>query len=331
MTAPMSRRASLAWLGATLAGRAFAQGDAAGAWPAKPIRIVVPYAAGGGTDLLARTWANLLQATLGQNVIVDNRAGGNGVIGTVFAAKAPADGYTVYIATYGFPVTPLLMHNAGYTVADFAPVIRTGAGPLAVVVEAGSPIRSMGELVAAARARPGALNVGTLGDGSQEQMGAQRFQQVAGVKLTEVPYKGGGPALIDLIGGSIQVMFEGLPTVMGHLRAGKVRALAVTGAKRSSQLPDVPTVTELGLAGSEVYSWTGFLVPAKTPRAIVDRLNAAFRKGLADPALMAEIGEKFGSDPAGGTPEDFADFLAARVRENVEVLRSLGVALQPGA
>ena len=299
--------------------------ESASAYPTKPIRLIVPYAAGGGTDLLARTWAQVLTTELGQSVIVENMSGVNGVIGTSFAAKAAPDGYTLYIATYGFPVTPLLMANPQYAVSDFAPIIRTGSSPLVLVVSADSPIKSVQDLIAAARAKPGALNVGTLGDGSQEQMGAQKFQSIAGVKFTEIPYKGGAPAITDLMSNNIQLVFEGLPTVMGYIKAGRLRAIGVAGLTRSSQLPDVPTLDEQGVKGMEVYSWTAFLVPARTPRPIINKLNAAFRKGLADPAISGKLAQSFGSDPIGGSPEDLAEFLAARTRENVDLIKSLGI------
>lgn len=323
----MKRRHAVIGLLLSLAsfGTALAQEEPASAYPSRTIQIIVPYAAGGGTDLLARTWAEVLRKELGQAVVVENKAGGNGVIGTSFVAKAPADGYTIYIATYGFPVTPLLMKDAQYAVSDFAPVIRTGTSPLALVVAAESPIKSVKDLVNAARAKPGSLNVGTLGDGSQEQMGSQKFQTMAGVKFTEIPYKGGAPAITDLLGGNIQLMFEGLPTVMSFIKSGRLRALGVTGAQRSSQLPDVPTVDEQGVKGVEVYSWTGFLVPAKTPRPIIDKLSAAFRKGLADPAVVGKIAQTFGSDAAGGTPDDFAAFLDARIKENAALIKTLAI------
>lgn len=309
----------------TTYGAALAQDESASAYPSRLIQIIVPYAAGGGTDLLARTWAEVLRKELGQSVIVENKAGGNGIIGTSFVAKSAPDGYTIYIATYGFPVTPLLVKDAQYAISDFAPIIRTGTSPLALVVAAESPIKNVKDLVAAARAKPGALNVGTLGDGSQEQMGSQKFQSMAGVKLTEIPYKGGAPAITDILGGNIELMFEGLPTVMSFIKSGRLRALGVTGAQRSSQLPDVPTLDEQGVNGVEVYSWTGFLVPAKTPRPIIDKLSAAFRKGLADPAVAGKIAQTFGSDPAGGTPDDFAAFLEARIRENAALIKALGI------
>ena len=304
---------------------AAAEQESATSYPSRPITIVVPYAAGGGTDLLARTWAEFLRKELGQSVIVENKAGGNGIIGTAFVAKAPPDGYTLYIATYGFPVTPLLVKDAQYSVSDFAPIIRTGSSPLALVVAADSPIKNVQDLLAASRAKPGALNVGTLGDGSQEQMGSQKFQRNAGVKFTEVPYKGGAPAITDMLGGNIQLMFEGLPTVMSFIKGGKLRALGVTGAKRSSQLPDVPTIGEQGINGVEVYSWTGFFAPAKTPGPIIDKLNATFRKGLADPSVAGKIATTFGSDPAGGSPDDLAAFITARVQENAELIKALGI------
>ena len=325
----MNRRSAIARMLVgvlVLATACIAQADEdPAAYPSKTIRIIVPYAAGGGTDLLARTWADVLSKQFNQAVIVENKAGGNGIIGTSYAARSAPDGYTIYIATYGFPVTPLLVKDAQYAVSDFAPIIRTGFGPLALVVAANSPIKDMQDLVAMARAKPGALNAATLGDGSQEQMGTVKFQTSARVKFTEVPYKGGAPAIQDIMAGNIQLMFEGLPTVMGFIKGGTIRVLAVTGAVRSSQLPNVPTIDELGFKDVEVYSWTGFLVPAKTPRPIVDKLNAAFRKGLADPAVVGKIAETFGSDPAGGSAEDFQAFLAARIKENAELIKALNI------
>jgi tripartite-type tricarboxylate transporter receptor subunit TctC len=299
--------------------------SAAASYPDRPIRIIVPYAAGGGTDLLARTWAQSLQKELGQTIIVENMPGASGIIGTAYAAKAAPDGYTLYIATYGFPVTPLLIKNAQYSVSDFAPIIRTGTGPLALVVSKDSPYKSAQDIVAAAQAKPSALNVATLGDGSQEQMGSQKFQKSAKVSLTEIAYKGGAPAIVDLMAGHIQLMFEGLPTVMSYIKSDRLKVLGVTGDKRSSQLPDVPTFGEQGLKGVEVYSWTGFLAPAKTPPAIINKLNAAFRKGLADPALANKIASTFGSDPAGGSPQEFATFLAGQTRENAELITAMGI------
>ena len=309
-------------------GSALAQEEPAAAYPSRPIQIIVPYAAGGGTDLLARTWAEVLRKELGQPVLVENKPGGNGIIGTSFVAKAPPDGYTLYIATYGFPVTPLLVKDAQYAVKDLAPIIRTGTTPLALVVAPDSPIKSVADLLAAARAKPGALNTGTLGDGSQEQMGSQKFQAIAGVKFTEIPYKGGAPAITDLLGGSIQLMFEGLPTVLSFIKSGKLRALGVTGTQRSSQLPDVPTIDEQGVKGVDVFAWTGFLAPAKTPRPIIDKLNAAFRKGLADPALNSKIAQSFGSEPAGGSSDDFAAFIEARTKENAALISAMGIKQQ---
>jgi tripartite-type tricarboxylate transporter receptor subunit TctC len=311
-------------LSASLPTQAAAE-DSAASYPNRPIRIIVPYAAGGGTDLLARTWAQALNKELGQNVIVENMPGANGIIGTAYAAKAAPDGYTLYIATYGFPVTPLLIKNAQYTVDDFAPIIRTGTGPLALVVAADSPYKTTADLIKAAKARPGALNCATLGDGSQEQMGSQKFQSAAKVKLTEIAYKGGAPAIVDIMGGHIDMMFEGLPTVMSYARSGKLRALAVTGAERSSQLPEVATLGEEGVHGAEVYSWTGFLVPAKTPKSIVEKLNAAFREGLADKTLADKIASNFGSDPAGGSAQEFARFLASQVKANAELIAAMGI------
>jgi tripartite-type tricarboxylate transporter receptor subunit TctC len=312
----------------TLFGAACAQAasdQSAASYPNRSIRLIVPYAAGGGTDLLARTWAKTLQGELGQTVIVENMPGANGIIGTAFAAKSPPDGYTLYIATYGFPVTPLLMKNAQYAVSDFAPIIRTGTGPLAMVVAKGSPFKTTHDLIEAAKAKPTALNIATLGDGSQEQMGSQKFQKAAHVALTEITYKGGAPAIVDLMAGHIQVLVEGLPTVMTYLKSGTIRALGVTGATRSSQLPHIPTFAEQGLPGVEVSSWTGFLAPARTPKAIVDKLNAAFRKGLADPAVVGKIAEIFGSDPAGGSPQDFVKFLADQTTENASLIAAMGI------
>jgi len=307
-----------------------AQGAAnpAASYPSKPIRIIVPYAAGGGTDLEARMWAQSLQKNLGQSVIVENMAGSNGMIGTAYAAKAAPDGYTLYIATYGFPVVPLLMKSPRYTVADFAPIIRIGAGPLALVVAANSPFHSTQDVIAAARAKPSSLNVGTLGNGSQEQMGSQKFQKAAKVRLTEIPYKGGAPAMVDLMGGRLQLMFEALPTVMSYIKSGTIRALGATSARRSSQLPNVPTLAEQGLQSVEVTSWYGFLAPAKTPSAYIEKLNAAFRKGLSDPKMTAQMAKLFGSEPVGGTAASFSEFLSTQTRENADLIAKLGIERQ---
>lgn len=298
-------------------------------YPNKPVTIIVPFATGGGTDLLARFWGAILQKELGQTFIADVKAGASGSIGTRFAAQAAPDGYTILIATPSIVMNPFIIKNIGYdALKDFEPIALTGVSPMAIVVPNESSINSVRDLIDQAKARPGALNVGTYGNGSIGQMAALNFQRMANVKFTEIPYKGAAPALVDLIGGRTQLQIEAFPSVLGHIKSGKVKAIAVGTAKRSGMLPNIPTVSEAGLPGYQATSWTAFLAPAKTPRAIIDKLHAAFRKGLADPANVARLAELFGSEPGFGTAEELGTFMADRYKENELLTKQFGITFQ---
>jgi len=297
-------------------------------YPNKPVTIIVPFAAGGGTDLLARFWGAILQKELGQTFIIDVRAGAGGVIGTRMAALAPADGYTILIATPAFALNPYLIKNAGYELKDFQPIIITGLSGIAVVVPLESPIKNVRDLLEAARANPGGLSVGNAGVGSGGQLAAAAFQAHMNVKFTEIPYKGAAPALVDLIGGRTHAQFEAFPSVLSYIKSGKVRAIAVTPKRRSVLLPNIPTADESGAAGYEASSWTAFMVPAKTPRVLVDRLNAVFRKALADPDVLTRMADAFGSDPGGGTPDETLAYVTAKFKENEALTKAMGVVPQ---
>lgn len=300
--------------------------EAQSAYPTRSPTIIVPFAAGGGTDLLARFWATALQKELGQTFIIDVRAGAGGVIGTRLAAQAQPDGYTLLIATPAFALNPFLVKNVGYDpINGFQAIAITGLSPIAIVVPLDSPIKTVRDVIERARAHPGGLTVGNAGTGSVGHMAAAAFQAHTGVKFTEIPYRGAAPALVDLLGKRTDLQFEAFPSALPSIKAAKIRAIAVTPRRRSALLPDIPTADESGAPGYEASSWTGFMAPAKTPRVIVDRLNAAFRKALADPAIIKGLADAFGSDPGGGTPEEAAAFVAAKYKENERLIKAIGI------
>ncbi|MGD9941711.1 MAG: Bug family tripartite tricarboxylate transporter substrate binding protein [Burkholderiaceae bacterium] len=295
------------------------------AYPTRPVTIIVPFATGGGTDLLARFWGAILQKELGQPFVADVKPGASGSIGTRLAAKAEPDGYTLLIATPSIVMNPFIIDNVGYDpIKDFQPIAVTGVSPLAFVVPLGSPINSINDLIKQARAEPGKLNVGTYGNGSVGQMASLKFQALTGTKLTEIPYKGAAPALLDLVAGRTDLQIEAFPSVIGYIKNGKVKPLAIGSRKRSPLLPDMPTVLESGI-DFETFSWTAFLAPAKTPRPIIDKLHAAFRKALADPETVAKLADAFGSDPGDGTPEDARKFMIERYQENAKLVKQFNL------
>lgn len=313
----------LALCAATVFGQsAYAQAN----YPNKPITIVIPFAAGGGTDLLARFWGGNLQKELGSPMIYDVRAGAGGVIGTRLAAAAAPDGYTLLIATPAYALNPFLVKNVGYhPVTSFQPIAITGLSPIAVVVAPDSPIKTVKDVVDRARAKPGGLNVGNAGTGSGGQMSAAAFQAHMNVKFTEVPYKGAAPALVDLMGGRTDLQFEAFPSALPGIKGGKLRIIAVTLKKRSVLMPDVPTADESGAPGYDFSSWTGFMAPLKTPRPIVERLNASFRKSLADPVVVKGLADNFGSDPGGGSVDEAVAFVTAKYKENEILAKNIGL------
>jgi len=290
------------------------------AYPSKPIRLIVPFAAGGGNDNVARLVGKRLADSLGQPVLVDNRPGAGGVVGAELAAKAAPDGYTLFLGGVGsHAINPNLHDKLPYDpIRDFAPVALLAQAPLILVVHPSVPARDISEFIAYARANPGRLNFASNGNGSSSQLAAVMFDSMAGVDMVHVPYKGLSPALSDLLSGQVQVMFSSVVAILPHIKAGKLRALAVTGARRLASMPELPTIAESGLAGYEASSWYGILAPAGTPRDIVTKLNTELGRALEQPevknSLLAE-----GAEPVGGTPERFA----AHIRSDKERLGTL--------
>jgi tripartite-type tricarboxylate transporter receptor subunit TctC len=276
-------------------------------YPTRPITLVVPYAAGGGNDVMARTVADTMSRVLGQQIVVENRAGAGGTIATRQVAKSAPDGYTLVIGGTGtLAVNPTLYSNVGYDPRkDFAPVGLIGTSALIVLVHPSIPARSIRELIDLAKKEPGKLNYASAGVGSGIHLGTVLFEHMADVKLTHVPYRGTGPALTDLLGGHVAIYFSSLPSAVGIVKDRKVRALGVTGSKRSPVFPEVPTVAEAGLPGYEAVLHYGIAAPAGTPRPIIDKLNAALRTAVAAPEAQQRMATE-GTEPLASTPEEYA-------------------------
>ena len=294
-------------------------------FPTKPIRIVVPFPAGGTTDILARAVAQKLTETLGQSVVVDNRPGAGGNIGAELVAKSPPDGYTLLMGTVGtHAINASLYAKMPYDhVKDFAPVILVAGVPNVLVVNPSVPANSVQELIAYIKANPGKVNFASSGSGTSIHLSGELFKTMAGVSMTHVPYKGSTPALTDLMGGQVQLMFDNLPSSLPQIKAGKLRALAVTSAQRASALPDVPTVAEAGLPGFEASSWFGLLAPAGTPKDVVAKLNAEVAKWLATPEAREKLASQ-GAIAAGQSPEDFTRHIAAETAKWQKVVKESG-------
>ncbi len=300
-------------------------GAQAPAYPAKPIRLVVPFPPGGATDILARAVAQKLTEAWGQQVLVDNRPGAGGNIGSELVAKAAPDGYTLEMGTVGtHAINASLYAKMPYDhVKDFVPVILVAGVPNVLVVHPSVPVNTVAELIAYAKANPGKLNFASSGSGTSIHLSGELFKVMAGVQMTHVPYKGSAPAMQDLLGGQVQLMFDNLPPSLPQIKAGKLRALAVTSATRAPALPDTPTVAEAGLPGFEASSWFGILAPAGTPPAIVAKLNAEIARWLATPEAKEKM-LALGANAVGGTPEDFARHIAAETAKWAKVVRDSG-------
>ncbi|CAN5900942.1 tripartite tricarboxylate transporter substrate binding protein [soil metagenome] len=297
-------------------------------YPEKPIRLIVPYPPGGTTDLLARAIAPRLGERLHQTVIIDNRAGAGGVIGAQAVARSAPDGYTLVfasIATHG--ILPVLQKPAPYdAIKDFSPITLVATTPNVLVANVQQPIKSVAELLAAARAKPGTINFGSTSLGGSPHMSGELLRSMTGIDIVHVPYKGGGPMLIDLMGGQIQVAFDNLPSSIAHIRAGKIRALALTTAKRWPGAPDIPTMAEAGVPGYESGAWFGMLAPANTPKPIVDMLQKHVAAILALPEVEKMFLEQ-GAEPVGDTPEQFAKVIASEMQKWAKVAAATGVKL----
>lgn len=308
-------------LGAPLAA---AQGAAA-SYPSKPVRVIVPFPPGGATDILARAVGNELQKNWGQPFVIENRPGAGGNTGTDAVAKSPPDGYTLLMGTVGtHGINASLYPKLPYDpVRDFAPVALVALVPNILVVHPSVPAKSVRELIDYARAHPGKLDYASSGNGTSIHLAAELFKSMTGVYMVHIPYRGSAFAMQDLLTGQVQVMFDNMPSALPQVKAGKLRALAVTSARRSPAAPDVPTLTESGLSGYEASSWFGMLAPAGTPPEIVEKLNAAIVKALQSPEVRDRLASQ-GAEPASLTPAEFARFIDAEIAKWAKVVKASG-------
>ena len=317
--------ASAVVLGAGLLGGTSALAQA---YPTKPVTIIVPFAAGGTTDILARIIGQALTAELGQSVVVDNRAGAGGNIGGQAAAKATPDGHTLFMGTVGtHAINASLYKKMPFDpVKDFAPLTRVANVPNLLVANPAQPYKSVKDLIAYAKANPGKVNFGSSGNGSSIHLSGELFKSLAKVDMQHVPYKGSAPAVTDLLGNQIDIMFDNMPSAIQHVRSGSLVPLAVTTAKRSPELPNVPTIAEAGVPGYEATSWFGMFAPAGTPAPVLAKLNAAIVKVLAQPDVKKKINEQ-GAEVYSETPEQFAAFIQAESVKWGKVVKESGASL----
>jgi tripartite-type tricarboxylate transporter receptor subunit TctC len=302
------------------AGVAQAQG-----YPAKTIRWIVPWPPGGGADVLSRMLSPQLSEALKQQIVIDNRGGAAGNIGAELAAKSPADGYTIVFAYSGtHAINPSIYRKIPFKESDFAPIIQLASVPQVLVVHPSLPVKNVKDLVTLAKKRPGELTYGSSGNGAFNHLTGALFAQLTGTKLVHVPYKGGGPAAVALLSGEITMILGEPATIVGFVKSGRVRALAVTGAKRAPALPELPTIAEAGVAGYEATSWNGMLAPAGTPADIIRRLNADFNRIIATPDMKKRMLDN-GYEPVGGTPERFGELIRVEIAKWAPVVKAAGV------
>jgi tripartite-type tricarboxylate transporter receptor subunit TctC len=319
----MGLRALLASL---LAGLSAAASGQSIDYPGRAVRIVVPLAAGGNVDIVARTVAEQIGKTLGQPVLVENRPGASSLVGTQFVAKAAPDGYTLLAIANTFATVPLIVPNPGYDpLKDFAGVTLTCLVPQVLIVNPALPVHSVGELIALAKSEPGKISYASSGNGSTGHMAAELFNRQAGIRMLHVPYKGNSQAIIDLIGGQVAMMFDQVSTSAPQIRAGKVRPLAVTSLSRSPLLPDVPTVDESGVAGYEDITFNGLVAPAGTPHEILVRLNRAVAGAVTGPDLYKRFIERGIELKASGSPEEFSAYIKAESEKKGRLAREAGI------
>ncbi|HET9651838.1 MAG TPA: tripartite tricarboxylate transporter substrate binding protein [Usitatibacter sp.] len=294
-------------------------------YPSKPIHFVVPYPAGGPLDTVARLLGSKVSESVKQPVIVENKPGAGGNIGADFVAKSAPDGYTILmgaVATHA--INPTLYASIPYDpVRDFTPITQVASTPNVLVVNPSIPAKNVQEFIAYAKAHPGKLNFGSGSTGSAGHLAGELFDTMAGVKMVHVPYKGAGPAMQDLIGGQIQLMFDNLASSLGQIKAGRVKPLAVTTAKRTALAPDLPTISESGLPGFDISTWFGIFVPAKTPQPVVDRLYAEFTRELAMPEVR-EAMLKLGAEPVGNKPAEFAAYIRSEAEKYAKLIKASG-------
>jgi len=321
------------WLIAVLAasllvpGAVFAQGSGE-AYPARTVRVVIGLAPGGGTDIQARLFAQKLSENMGRPFVVENRTGAGGTIAYAQVAKSPPDGYTLMGVTSGYTITPAVYSKLPYDpVKDFAPISLVAQAPFLLLTHPSLPVRSVKDLLALARAKPAMLDCGSAGHGSSTHMAYELFRTMAGVNIAHIPYKGTGPALIDAMAGQVHMLFGNVLSSLTHVKTGRLRALAVTTAKRSMVLPDLPTVSESGVPGYENSTWFGLLAPAGTPAAVLNKLNAELVKASQSPDIVDRLAPD-GGEPVGSTPEQFGRHLALEIARWRKVVKDAGMKVE---
>jgi tripartite-type tricarboxylate transporter receptor subunit TctC len=298
-------------------------GALAQAYPAKAVRVVVPYAPGGGSDVISRILAQRMSESLGRQFVIDNRAGANGIIGTEMVVQAPADGYTLLYVSSPHAVNPSMYRKLPYdTVKDLTPISEVAIASLVLVVHPSLPVRSVAELVALAKARPGQIDYASGGSGGSPHLATELFKKVAGINLNHVPYRGAGPALTDVLAGQVQVMFSSSAAALPHVRAGRLRALGISSTKRSAVAPEIPTVAESGVPGFEAVTIFGLVAPANTPRPVVELLNAAVHKAMGAAGVGDSL-KALGADVAVSTPEAFGGIIESEIKRWGELVRAL--------
>lgn len=296
-------------------------------YPNRPIRFIVPYAPGGSTDVIARFLGQKLTERWGQPVVVDNRPGGNTIIGTEALTRASPDGHTLLMMAIAHAIIPNLLKTPYHPVNDFSPVATAASGELVLVLHPSLPANNVRELIALAKAKPGQLNYASASTGGPLHLAGELFNMMAGVKTLHIPYKGGGPALTDLIGGQVQMMFSPLDGALPHIRSGRVKAIAISGSARSAALPDVPTFTEAGLAGFSVRNWFGVLAPARTPMPVVEKVSAEIGSILSAPDIREKLTAQ-GLDPYISTPAQFTELIRSDFALYGKIIRAANIKLE---
>jgi len=320
--------AALAAAVALMPSYVHAQSPSAGSYPVKPVRVIVSYAPGGATDIVARLVAQKLTENMGRSFIIDNVTGAGGVIGDSAVARAAPDGYTLLGTSSTFAINPAVVAKLPFDpIKGFTPVALVARAPFMLVVHPSVPAKSVKELVALAKANPGKLDYASAGQGTAVHLAVELFNSMAGITMTHIPYKGSGLALIDLLAGQVQLTFGNVLSSRGYVKSGRLRALAVSSAKRSAVLPGLPTVSESGVPGYDTASWYGYLAPAGTPQPIVQRLNAEIINAIKS-ADMSERLATDGAEPAGGTPDDFGQYIAKEIARWRKVVKEAGIHVQ---
>ena len=297
------------------------------AYPERPVRVIIPFPPGGGTDLVGRIIAGILTERLGVSFVSDNRVGAGGAIGAEIAAKAAPDGYTLLVGTPGsMTINPAMIPNLAYDpLRDFEPITRATTSHMVMVVRKDLPVKSVKDVIALAKVKAGGMNIGSSGIGSTSHLGGELFKIMAGLQMTNVPYKGTAPALVDLVGGRIDVLIENLPVLAPFIKRGDIRLLAVGGPARARSVPDVPTIAESGLPGYESTTWLGLFAPARTPKAIIAQLHAAVASAMRAPAMTEKLASMGYESTADDTPEQLRSYLVARLKEMKGVVKAIGL------